>query len=84
MKSVIFTVALLILTGCGTIRTELKPVKVPVPVKCQQTEPERPVMPTEFLSSNDSQDAKVAAVLAEIDIREGYEDKLRTALRACL
>jgi hypothetical protein len=84
MKIIIFTVALPIFAGCGTIRTETQTVKVPVPVKCQQVEPVRPTMPTESLSVSDSEDTKVASALAEIDIREGYEGQLRTALRACL
>lgn len=77
-------VALPILAGCETIRPDTQVVKVPVPVKCQQTEPPRPVMPTESLSTTDTQDTKTASALAEIDIREGYEGQLRTALRACL
>lgn len=77
-------VALPIMAGCETIRPDTQVVKVPVPVKCQQTEPQRPVMPTESLSTTDTQDTKTASALAEIDIREGYEVQLRTALRACL
>lgn len=76
-------VALLFLAGCGTMPADTVLVNTPIPLKCQQVEPERPVMPTETLSKSDSQDAKVAAALAEIDIREGYELRLVTALRAC-
>ena len=74
---------LLALTGCGTIQPGTTTVKVPIPVKCLAEEPRRPVMPTETLSAKDSQDTKVAAALAEIDIREGYEGELLVALRSC-
>jgi predicted small lipoprotein YifL len=70
------------IAGCGGT-LQLQPVKVPVPVECQETEPERPAMPTDLLSRADSLDRKAAAALAEIDVREGYEERLRVALRAC-
>lgn len=58
--------------------------KVPVPVACQETEPGRPVMPTEALAPDAPLDAFVQAATAEIERREGYELKLRTALQACI
>ena len=69
------------LFGCkGTMQT----VKVAVPVACMETEPQRPVMPTDRLLPGDGLDAFVQAASAEIERREGYETKLVTALRACI
>lgn len=76
-------IGLLVLAGCGTIQSGITTVKVPVPIVCQAEEPRRPVMPSDSLTQADSQDTKVAAVLAELDIREGYEGELREALRSC-
>lgn len=71
------------LLGCGTMSTA-QITKVPVPVACQETEPGRPVMPTEALAPEAPLDAFVQAAIAEIERREGYELKLRTALQACI
>jgi hypothetical protein len=65
----------------GCIATQ---VKVPVPVECKETEPDRPIMPTEKLEATATLDSKTQAALAEIERREGYEVKLVTALRACI
>ena len=70
------------LTGCAA--PNLQPVKVAVPVPCQQTVPTRPAMPTEALASGTSLDAFIAAAIAEIERREGYEGELRAALDACV
>ena len=56
---------------------------MPVPVVCQETEPVRPVMPTEALALDTTLDAFVAAAIAELERREGYEGQLRAALAAC-
>lgn len=58
--------------------------KVAVPVPCQETEPTRPVMPTDRLMPGASLDSFVQAATAEIERREGYEGKLVAALRACI
>lgn len=69
------------LMGCNATMTQ---IKVPVPVACQETEPGRPVMPTDRLLPGAALDAVVQAATAEIERREGYEIKLVTALRACI
>lgn len=69
------------LMGCNATMTQ---IKVPVPVACQETEPGRPVMPTDRLLPGATLDAVVQATTAEIERREGYEIKLRTALLACI
>jgi hypothetical protein len=68
------------LFGCGTMTQ----IRVPVPVACQEREPDRPVMPTDRLLPGASLDAFVQSAAAEIERREGYEDKLVAALRACI
>lgn len=72
-----------LLAGCSNTGPALQ-VKVPVPVECKEQEPERPVMPTDSLGPKDSLFVKAQAAMAEIELREGYEGKLRAALRACL
>lgn len=77
----IATIAMLMAcAGPGSIQT----VKTVVPVPCQETEPTRPIMPTDRLLPGSSLDAFVKATTAEIERREGYETQLVTALRACI
>ncbi len=71
--------AALLLAGCSTCEA----VRVPVPVPCKVTPPQRPSMPTEALAADTSLDDFVAAAAAEIERREGYELQLRAALQAC-
>lgn len=76
--------ALLMLAGCASSpAVHVERIRVPVPVVCQEAEPVRPVMPTEALASDTTLDAFVAAAIAEIERREGYEGQLRAALAAC-
>lgn len=70
------------LAGCSTAQ-QIQTVKVPVPVECREPVPDRPAMPTESLTLADTLDAKVAAALAEIELREGYEGKLLASLLGC-
>lgn len=74
-------VLLVTLSGCGTTTST---VKIPLPVACQEKEPERPIMPTDALVPGTTLDALVQAATAEIERREGYEGKLVAALRACI
>ena len=78
----IVVLIILLLTGCGTT-TQLVEVKVPVPVECRETVPDRPAMPTEEFTEKPALDQYVRAARAEIERREGYEIQLRTALEAC-
>ena len=72
------------LAGCASSPpVRVQQVHVPVPVVCQETEPARPVMPTEALALDTTLDAFVAAAIAELERREGYEGQLRAALAAC-
>jgi len=74
-----------LLTGCATQepRIEVRTVNVAVPVSCQEPVPERPAMPTESLKPGVMLDGFAASAMAEIELREGYEGQLRTALDNC-
>ncbi|GAB2472298.1 hypothetical protein GCM10027082_24770 [Comamonas humi] len=87
MKRHAFTVLLaLALVGCATApaRVETQRVNVPVPVACDEPVPERPAMPTEALEPRVMPFVLLRAALAEIDRREAYEIRLRTALENCI
>jgi hypothetical protein len=72
------------LTGCAAApRIETRIVNVAVPVTCQEPVPARPALPTESLRRGVMLDRVTAAALAEIELREGYEQRLRTALDNC-
>lgn len=81
MKLILIAAALA-LAGCATT-PGVATVKVAVPVECRETVPDRPVMPTEQFTQKPALDELQRAALAEIERREGYEIKLRTALEAC-
>ena len=72
------------LAGCAAQPAgRVQHVHVPVPVACRESEPPRPAIPTEALAADVTLDAFVAAAIAEIERREGYEVQLRAALAAC-
>lgn len=75
--------ALAALAGCAT-QPQLVEVKVPVPVPCPAQEPQRPAMPTDSLPLGSSLPAKVRALEAEIELRDGYEIRLLEELRGCI
>jgi len=77
-------VVLAVLVGCSAAPVRLQPVRVPVPVQCQAHVPARPAMPTEALRPGVGLDQFVKAAQAEIERREGYEDRLRAALAECV
>lgn len=78
---ILLAAVLAMLFGC---KATMSTVKVPVPVECKETEPVRPIMPTDRLLPGAPLDAVVQATTAEIERREGYEIKLVTALKACI
>lgn len=59
-------------------------VRVPVPVPCQEKEPDAPFMATDSLSKGANIEQFARAARAELLQREGYEGRLRAALRACI
>lgn len=77
-------IALATLAGCSTPGPAIT-VRVPIPVACQEPMPDRPAMPTESLQAGRTTlHEYVRASQAEIERREGYELRLRTALAACI
>lgn len=74
---------LTLLPGCSALGGAFT-VKVPVPVECRETMPARPAMPTEGLKPGGSLFASTVSLQAEVELREGYEGKLRAALAACI
>lgn len=75
------------LAGCPATAPTLKPEiviqKVPVPVPCKITPPEKPVMPVDDLKKEAPLFDKVQAGLAELERREAYEKKLEAAIKEC-
>lgn len=83
MKRLIVVMLLcLVVASCATA-PPAGVTKVPVPVECREQVPDRPAMPSDGLVSAQPLDGFVAALLAEIDLREGYEIRLLTALQGC-
>lgn len=71
------------LTAPTEVRNVPVPIKVPVPVECRESVPPRPVMPTEQFSQKPGLDDFTKAALAELEIREGYETRLRQVADTC-
>jgi hypothetical protein len=80
--ALIVVVCMVLLAGCATTAPMVE-VRVPVPVECRVNVPARPAMPTDGLGPGAALDAAVAAMLAELELREGYEKELRAALATC-
>lgn len=72
------------LLGAGCAGTpQYTRVNVPVPVACDESVPDRPVMPTEALAPGVEPWVLLRAALSEIDRREAYEVRLAAALANC-
>jgi len=84
MRSVLVLLAL-VLTGCAGRESEVRTVRVEVPVlvPCKTMEVAVPPWATAGLKKSDSLEVKVRALLAERRQRIGYERQLLAALRAC-
>lgn len=84
--ALVLVVASAMLLGCAS--APLVEVPVPVPVECRAQLPSRPAMPTEGLQPGGKPSERllqrVKALMAEIEIREGYELRLVATLQACL
>jgi uncharacterized lipoprotein YajG len=78
----VFIIAALILAGCAGAPV-VTTIRVPVPVACQETVPDRPAMPTEEFKAKPTLDQFAQASMAELERREGYEKKMRAALEGC-
>lgn len=83
----IFLVGIVVLSGCTTAPQAPQTVKVAVPIKCKAVVPSRPAMPTRSVQVEPVGtflDRFVAAATAEIELRQGYENRLVTELQSCL
>ena len=79
MRSVWFPLIFLALAGCSTTKTV--EVKVPVTVPCVLEEVEEPVYPTADQEAGLFERVKV--LLAELELRKGYEERLRATISGC-
>jgi hypothetical protein len=70
------------LSGCAGLPRAFN-VGVPIAVACTEPVPDRPYMPTDGLVPGTDPDKFVKHAQAEIEIRDGYEDRLLSALQAC-
>lgn len=86
MTSTWCALAALLAAGCATTPEpviDVRTVSVAVPVPCREPMPDKPEFPMDGLRPGVSLDGFVAAAIAERLVREGYELRLETALRAC-
>lgn len=75
---------LAVLLSACTAAPQVQTVRVAVPIQCQAMVPDRPAMPTDALQPGVTLFGFVATAQAEIERREGYEEKLRAALASCV
>lgn len=76
----------LLLAGCASTQQVIeKPVEVqvPVPVPCKAPLIPEPAWPLAAVPAAASDFAFFRAALAEVELRKGYEARLRAALAAC-
>jgi len=76
----------LLLAGCANAPQVIeKPVevKVPVPVPCKAPDVPVPAWPLAAVPSSASDFDFYKVALAEVELRKGYEARLRAALAAC-
>ena len=86
MKTQPLLLAVLLLTGCASrVETEVRTVRVEVPVQVPCRAPDVAVPPwaAASLRKADSLEVKVRALLAERRQRIGYERLLKAAVSAC-
>ena len=85
MKYIPIFLIVLFLVGCGSFRAPtIIEHKVLVTVPCKITPPDKPLMPfTNSAKKTDSLFVKTKKILAEIEIRKGYETELEAAVRSC-
>lgn len=83
-KLVALGLVTLFVTGCACTPKEVYvTVKVPVPVPCKPTKVEEPAFPLQEATTLEEFGIKLKKALAEIEIRKGYETKLKAAVESC-
>jgi hypothetical protein len=88
MKSLtkfVLIAALLSLSACAgnKPREVIVEVKVPVPVPCKINPIPKPSMPFQEASPLEEFGVKLSKLLAEVEIRKGYETELESAVKSC-
>ena len=85
MIKIIAIICLLVLSGCAKqpIITTPVEVKIPVSVPCKTPIIPAPAWPTSELRAGDSIFRQVQLILAELQIRKGYEAQLEAAIKSC-
>lgn len=86
MRHLILVPLLLLIAGCPSnpvIETKNVEVKIPVPVKCKITPPEKPESLLGRIKMDDDIHTMVKIILAEIESRKAYEKKLEAATKEC-
>ena len=86
MKKIIFLIATcVLLSACGTTDVVYKPVPIEtiVSVPCHIPAVAVPAMPTAAITPQNTLFEQVRALLAEIEIRRGYEAMLSASMKAC-
>lgn len=78
MRLLVLPPIFLALAGCTT--TKVVEVKVPVSVPCVVEKVEEPVYPT---AQGSTLFERVKVLLAEIELRKGYEAKLKATVAGC-
>lgn len=77
---------LLVLCACASPPVVYKPVTVDVPVRVACASPavlDHPVWPFSEVTDKDSLFKQVRALLAERELRQGYEAKLEAVIKVC-
>lgn len=86
MKKIISSITMCaLLSGCATHDVVYKPVPVEttVSVPCHIPAVAAPDMPTASITPKNSLFEQVRALLAEIEVRKGYEAMLSASMKAC-
>lgn len=86
MKTTILTILLAstLLSGCfATMPGAVTEVLVPVPVPCNINAPSMPSWPFQTASGSDDIFTSVKKMLAEIELRKGYEIEMEAAIKGC-
>lgn len=86
MKNILVALVLatLILSGCAAVPPEVREIKVPVPVPCMISAPSKPSMPIDAISKYENNVFTIVKnLLAEIELRKGYETVLESAIASC-
>lgn len=86
MKKIVSSIAMcILLAACGTTDVVYKPVPVEttISVPCHIPAVTAPPMPTAAITPKNSLFEQVRALLAEIEVRKGYEVMLSASMKAC-